>query len=415
MSSPSTIHIVGAGLAGLAAAMAASEHGRVVLYETAPQAGGRCRSFYDKRLKTTIDNGNHLILGANTDTLDYIRRIGAFEHFMAPVSPVYPFVDLTTRRHWHHKPPRFKGIRMREWPHLLRLFWASGQSRVSDCIPPQSFLSQRLIEPFTLAALNTAPHEASAYMLRQVLQRMITGGKSAWHSYLPVTGLSAALVDPALLRIKARGGSVHLQTPVQRLSFGHGRVTSLHTTKQEIAIGAEDMVILAVAPSALVGLLPEAAPDLQYRSILNGHFLWPQAGAMRAHMPFLGVINGTAQWIFFHEGRFATTTSAADALMDEPEEALAQRLWDDICRALHLKDARLPPHRIIKEKRATFAATPDCIAARPAPRTNYSNLFLAGDYVRSPLPATLEAAISSGFEAAALAGASARIAAPREN
>jgi hydroxysqualene dehydroxylase len=403
MSSISTIHIIGAGMAGLAAAEAASAYGRVVVYETAPQAGGRCRSFYDKKLRTTIDNGNHLILGANTATLDYLRRIGTLDHFLVSAQPVYPFIDLATRRHWHHKPPRFTGIAPWQWRHLLRLLWAAEHQTVADCIPPNSPLYQRLVEPLTLAALNTAPQEASARMLRQVVQRLALGGKSAWRSYLPIDGLSPALVDPALLRIKGRGGSIHLHTTIQRLSFDHQRVTALHTAKDAIALSASDRVILAVPPATLESLLPEIAPSLEYRAILNGHFLWPQAGALREAMPFLGVLGGLAQWIFFHNGRLSTTTSAADAVTEQDEATLAQRLWADICRALYMDGTAMPPHRIIKEKRAGFAATPHNIAKRPEAQTAYSNLFLAGDYLRSPLPATIEAAICSGVEAAALA------------
>lgn len=404
MSSPSTIHIVGAGLAGLAAAIAASEAGRrVVLYETAPHAGGRCRAFYDKKLKTTIDNGNHLVMGANRNVLDYLHRIGASGSCITNDTPRYPFIDLASRRHSHFTPPRFPGIPWQEWWHLLKLFRPAAGKTVTDVIPPGTMLYRKLIEPFTLAALNTRPEDASAALLSDALKILLRGGKEAWRYYVPAHGLSATFVDPALVRIKGRGGSIHYSTPIQALERKDGRIHGLRTAKQTITLAPQDAVILAVPPAALGELLPESAPDFTYSPIVNAHFLWPQAGMFRDAMPFLGVTGGTVQWIFFHDGRLSTTTSAAEGWAEQDEATLARELWQDVCRALFLDNAKLPPCRIIKEKRATFAATPENIAKRPSAITAYANLFLTGDYLRSPYPATLEAAIGSGYAAAALA------------
>lgn len=404
MSSTSTIHIIGAGVAGLAAALAASESGRkVALYEAAPQAGGRCRAFYDKKLKTTIDNGNHLVMGANHVTLDYLAKLGTLDSCITADKPVYPFFDMATRRHWHVKPPRIKGVPLREWLHVFRLMRPSPNATVTACMPESSALYQHLIEPFTLATLNTHPCEASAMLISQLLGKLMRGGGKAWQYYVPAQGLSATFVDPALARIKGRGGSIHYQSLVQKLDLRADRATMLHMANESVAVGKSDSVILAVPPSALQTLLPEAAPDFTYSPILNAHFLWPQAGMFRDKMPFLGIINGTVQWIFFHEGRLSTTTSAAHAWMDTDETTLAKMLWQDVAKALYLGDSKLPPFRIIKEKRATFAATAENLAKRPEAATQYTNLFLAGDYVQSPYPATLEAAISSGRTAAALA------------
>lgn len=392
-------------MAGLSAGLIASESAgcRVVIYEASPHAGGRCRGFYDKKLKTTIDNGNHLVMGANHAVLAYLGKLGTLQHCATTEAPVYPFIDLATRCHSHFKPPRFKGIPTKEWLHLLKLFRPAKHKTVTDCIPPNTELYRKLIEPFTLAALNTHPQEASALLLSGILRRLVTGGKSAWQTYIPAHGLSAAFVDPALTRIKGRGGSIRFQSSIQSLSHEAGRVTALHTTKDTITIADRDRVIIAVSPSALAGLLPELAPKLSYSPILNAHFLWPQSGMFRDQMPFLGVHNGLAQWIFFHDGRISTTTSAADGAMEKDEATLAAELWHDVCRALFMEDTRLPPCRIIKEKRATYTATPQNLAARPTTKTPYSNLFLAGDYLQCPYPATLEAAISSGFAAASMA------------
>jgi len=140
------------------------------------------------------------------------------------------------------------------------------------------------------------------------------------------------------------------------------------------------------------------APD-DFRAIVNAHFrIIPPADAP----PILGVIGGTAEWIFSFPDRVSVTISAADAIVDEERESLALRIWADVARALKL-DAALPPWQIVKEKRATFAATPAQDALRPGPRTATRNLILAGDWTQTGLPATLEGAVQSGDIAARLA------------
>ncbi|MCH2548058.1 MAG: hydroxysqualene dehydroxylase HpnE [Alphaproteobacteria bacterium] len=404
MSSTSTIHIIGAGLSGLAAALIAAEAGHnVILYEASAHAGGRCRSFYDKKLKTTIDNGNHLVMGANSAVLGYLTKLGTLSSCVTTSKPVYPFIDLATRHHWHFAPPRFKGIPKSEWLHLLKLILPAKNKTVSQAIPEHTVLYKKLIEPFTLAVLNTSPKEASAALLGQLMHQLAKGGRAAWQPYVPSQSLSHSFVDPALLRIKTKGGKIHYNCAVQHIDYTNGRATMLHTHKQKISLDEKAQLIIASPAKTAMDLLPEIAADFHYSPIINAHFMWPQAGMFRDNMPFLGVINGTVQWIFFHNGRISTTTSAANALVNMPEAELAQLLWHDVCRALYLDNAAIPPYRVIKEKRATYTASPDIVALRPQTTTSYSNVFLAGDYLASPLPATLEAAIRSGFAAASLA------------
>jgi hypothetical protein len=108
------------------------------------------------------------------------------------------------------------------------------------------------------------------------------------------------------------------------------------------------------------------------------------------------------EWIFAFEDRISVTVSGADAIVDRDREDLARLLWDDVCRALRI-DAALPPWQVVKEKRATFAATPEQDMKRPPAKTQWRNLMLAGDWTDTGLPATLEGAVRSGEAAAALA------------
>jgi hypothetical protein len=166
-----------------------------------------------------------------------------------------------------------------------------------------------------------------------------------------------------------------------------------------IPLNPGDMVVLAVPPFVAKEFLPHLTVPTEFRAIVNGHFRFPvSAGAP----PILGVINGTAEWIFSFEDRISVTVSGADAIVDRDREELARLLWRDVSAALRINDA-LPRWQIVKEKRATFAATPEQDMKRPSTKTACRNLFLAGDWTDTGLPATLEGAVRSGEAAAVLA------------
>ena len=168
-------------------------------------------------------------------------------------------------------------------------------------------------------------------------------------------------------------------------------------------LGREDAVIVAVPPWAARVLLPGVEGPEEYRGIVNAPFPVP---APKRHPPILGVVGGLTQWLFVYRDRLSVTISAAGDLIDWSREALAESIWREVAELTGL-GASLPPWRIVKEKRATFAATPAQDARRPPSLTQWSNVFLAGDWIQTGLPATIEGAVRSGCEAASLAVATA--------
>ena len=210
--------------------------------------------------------------------------------------------------------------------------------------------------------------------------------------------LSAAFVDPALAWLERHGAPVRFGRPVRALSFADRRVTGLTTGEGEIAVAPGDAVILAAPPWISQALVPGlSAPD-QFNTIVNGHFAYaPPAGAP----PMVGVIGGVAEWVFAFADRLSVTVSGADHLANDDRDDLARRFWADIA-AVHNLPPALPPYRIIKERRATFAATPEQDAKRPGAATAWGNLHLAGDWTATGLPATIEGTIRSGHRAATL-------------
>ena len=139
------------------------------------------------------------------------------------------------------------------------------------------------------------------------------------------------------------------------------------------------------------------APD-QYSAIINAHF---RIAPPRDLAPMTGVLNGVAEWIFAFDDRISVTISGADRLLQHGRDEIAKMLWHDVTRVAKLTEA-LPPWQIVRERRATFAATPAQNARRPAAVTAWRNLILAGDWTATGLPATIEGAVRSGNRAADL-------------
>jgi hypothetical protein len=171
-----------------------------------------------------------------------------------------------------------------------------------------------------------------------------------------------------------------------------------------IDLGPEDAVVLAVPPWVATALLPSLkAPDA-FESILNLHYkLDPDPAGPLGETGFLGVLSGTAQWIFAKKGHVSVTVSAANEWIDDSAQDLAEVVWSNVRAALDLpadQEGAMPPFRVVKEKRATFSATAAQERRRPPARTEHPNLALAGDWTQTGLPATIEGAIRSGRTAA---------------
>ncbi len=159
--------------------------------------------------------------------------------------------------------------------------------------------------------------------------------------------------------------------------------------------------MLAVPPVVARALLPGLVVPDAFHAIVNAHFrIAPPPGQPL----ILGIVNGLTEWLFAYPDRLSTTISCADRLMDEPRQELAEAIWREVAGLTGL--APEPPRwQIVRERRATFAATPAEAARRPGARTRYANLVLAGDWTDTRLPATIEGSIRSGVTAAATAGA----------
>lgn len=402
-------HVVGAGLAGLSAAVALAEAGfAVTLSEGAAHAGGRCRSYHDPQLGLMIDNGNHLLLSGNVAARAYLARIGAADALTGPDEARFAFCDLRDRARWHVRPNRglvpwwiasrarrVPGTRLRDHLPLVRLLAPGGGAMR----PGTNAIWERLLGPVLLAALNTAPAEASARLAAAVMRGTLAKGGGACRPLIARESLAAAFVDPALAWLARRGAAIRLRRRLRAIVTDAGHVTQLDFADGAEPVAPGEPVVLALPAWSAAALVPGLTTPDAHRAIVNAHF---RVVAPPGAEPLIGVIGGMSEWVFAFPDRLSVTISAADRLLGEDREDLARRLWREVAAVHGMPDA-LPAWQIVSEKRATFAATPAQDARRPAAATRWRNLLLAGDWTQTGLPATIEGAIRSGATAARLA------------
>jgi len=412
-----TVHVIGAGLAGLNTALCLARKGVTVrLYEGSTHAGGRCRSYHDPQLDRLVDNGNHLVFAGNHAARRYLQDTGATDRMIDPGEAAFPFLDAASGQRWTMRlnagrlpwwmfasNRRIPGTRALDYLVLLKFRSAKSTDRVTDVVKEGHPLFSRLIEPFAVAVLNTAAQEAAAHLLWPVIVESFGQGGAACRPLIARVGLSDAFVEPALARLEKLAVTPAYGHRLRSIKLEQNRITALDFTNAQVPLSPGDQAILAVPHRMAAELIPGLRAPTESRAIVNGHFRLPAPVSGPDGLPFLAIVNGTAQWLFFRGDVVTATVSAADVLADTDAEEVAQRLWKDVALALGKPGEPIPPWRVVKEKNATFAQTPAQVALRSPARTLFTNLFLAGDWTDTGLPATIEGTLRSGEFAASMA------------
>ena len=414
------IHIVGAGLAGLSTATTLAGQGHSVrVYEANPVAGGRCRTWYDSRLGREIDNGNHLLLSGNRSAKSYLRRIGA-EHRMQTASDAeFAFADLATSERWKVKMNpgplpwwvfsplrRIPGTTLGDYAQGLALARAKPGQTVADVISSRGEIWQRFWEPLTIAVLNTTPENGEAALLWAAFAETFARGGDKCRPMFAPEGLGNALVAPAVDYLAAHHCPIAFEHALRAIELCGERAASLRFSNgREVEIFPPDRVVLSLPPTRLKSVLRSVEVPQDDAGILNAHYLLEDPAAAKGLPPITGLVNSTTHWAFVRGDVVSLTVSAADrlGLMDADPEELIPLLWNETVAGLGLGKARYASARINKERRATFVQSPSETTKRPAATTNVTNLYLAGDFTQTGLPATIEGAIRSGETAARLA------------
>ena len=408
------VHIVGAGMAGLSAAVELTRQGHDVrLYEAAPQAGGRCRSFYDSQLGCEIDNGNHLLLSGNHSAMSYLQTIGAQDQLIGPDMAVFPFFDMDSQTRWDMK---FNKSRLPFWlldksarvpdasfgQHLAlaKLMRAKDHHVIADFISRDNSLYDRLIEPLSVAVINMPPETASAKLMANVLKETVMKGGHACRPRIARHSLAKTFVEPALDYFARKNTTVKFGARLKSVTYESNHVTALNFTNETIDMRANDKIIMALPPEPMGDILDFINTPKSYSSIVNAHFRLDKPIQTDWPAPLIGLVGTHSQWLFIRDSIASITISAGDAYLDMKAQVLKTLLWSEIAPLFGQDPDTGPPARIIKEKRATLAQTPQLEPQRPKSITPYRNLYLAGDWTDTSLPATIEGAIRSGVSAA---------------
>ncbi|WP_159999870.1 FAD-dependent oxidoreductase [Roseomonas sp. 18066] len=399
MSQGLTLHVVGAGIAGLAAALEAAARGHAVtLHEATGFAGGRARALPDGG-----DNGTHVLLGANTAALDFLERIGARHRWIEPEPGSLPVYDLATGRlrqvaldprRWRDPARRPPGM---TWPGFLAVLraglpWQGGT--VAEAFARHPVLLRGFVAPLVLAALNTDPAEAGVAWLGPVLRRLARPG--AGRLLVARDGLGPDLVQPALAALGRQGVRLQLGHRLRGIERQGGRATALVFGDGAVPLDRRTAAILALPPWEAARLLPGLAVPAQHAPILNLHFAHATGGPPR----FLGLLGGAAQWVLLRPGAVSVTISAAGG---QASDALVPVVWSEIRRVALAAGLpgpwpeTPPPCRLVREQRATPLHGVE--RAGPPRLRPLRHLALAGDWMAPGLPATLEAAVRTGRRA----------------
>ncbi len=428
MSTPA-IAVVGAGWAGIAAAVALVNAGkRVVLFEAGPQPGGRARTA--PALGVDVDNGQHIAIGAYSATLDLLATLGipserVFARYgvrLDQIGPDGPRISLRASKGAGRLQLAFaflsaKGLSskdkfaiIRHWSRLMEAppEEATVSDWLSDSRQPAAAINL-LWNPLCIATLNTLPEQASAKVFGRVLREAFGAGtRGAADLLLPASDLGSVMPGPAVEWLARRGAEICLGERVTGLAMG-SEITAVTTTRNAHPVSA---AILAVPPdacarlvqpfAAFAGLL-EHCEQFATQPICTIYLRYAETASLE--FPLLGLHGTTTQWLVDRRvagqpGIIAAIISAEGPHMNLDNDALValvtQEIGDCVPSLGEPSDAR-----VIREKRATFAVTPAIEPLRPSTRTACANLLLAGDWTATDLPPTLEGAVRSGYAAAA--------------
>ncbi|MCK4865505.1 MAG: hydroxysqualene dehydroxylase HpnE [Gammaproteobacteria bacterium] len=436
MTNKYDVVVIGAGWAGLAAAVRLTERGfKVSLFESAKQAGGRARAVsFDNH---NVDNGQHLLIGAYTECLSLMQTVGINTSTSLKRLPL-----LLTVIDKKSSTLKLKAPALPAPLHLLYALFTAKGLKLKDRIAAINFglylkknnyqleqdisvetLFQRtgqtdilvrlLWEPLCLSTMNTPIKAASANVFMNVFKDAFTNKRKDADLLVPTVDLSNLFPNAAVKYIEDHGGKVYLKSRIENIEVDNNQVTSVTTkTDNTLQTFNTSKVIVATAPQNIKKLIADHSElnninknieQFNYEPIVTVYLQYSKNTRLKQAM--VGLSSTLSQWAFDRgifcnqNGLISVVISCNGPHMAMDDDTLTQTVHDEIAMLFTTKPA-LTKSFVIREKRATFACTVNINDIRPKNETSIKGLFLAGDYTDTGYPATLEGAVRSGLAAA---------------
>ncbi|OGU77603.1 MAG: hypothetical protein A2V93_11240 [Ignavibacteria bacterium RBG_16_34_14] len=436
--------VIGGGFAGLSSAAFLANSGyKVELIEASPKLGGRTYSFKDDETGPVIDNGQHILMGCYKETLRFLTLIGAEKNFHFQERLKVNFLNEKGKlfrleaTQLFYPLNLFFGLlnfealsfidRLRLLKFFFKLYFYSDEElkRLTVyqwlLIEGQNEEIRKAFWDFlAIGALNTNTKKASAKVFADILKEIFFKGNEAATIVLPAKGLTESYCNDAQSFIEKKSGTINLSEPVLDFEIEDTKVTKVITSKR--AISDFDYVISSVPWFALEKFYKDEDINLNFEhsSILTFH-IWLKENTKSHSVPtlsgsgsplskkmlkqvqhdklqedFYGLISSPIHWIFNHNDHITLVTSDANDLIDKTKEELFEMAAVELKKYAGIEKEEIKSYKVIKEKRATFVPDNKTIDKRPNTKTKIKNLFLAGDWVNTGLPSTIESAVKSG-------------------
>jgi len=435
--------VIGAGVAGFSAATALADAGaRVLVLEARPGLGGRATAFNDPETGERVDNGQHILMGCYADTLELLERIGASDRVRWQAGLALAMIDQQGHESVLKLPPMpsplhllggvlaWDALSWRERLSILRVGAALGPAKAGpdDTSPAASGPGRETVrewltrygqaprlcelfwEPLALAALNQSIDQAAASYFVAVLEQMFGPDPAAASLVIPAVPLDEMYAEPARAWLEARGHEVRVNAPA-KVAIADGRVTGVRVRGEHVAAP----VVISTVPWHALGAVFDAPPAALAATLANASALaslpivtvnlWFDRPVM--HEPLVGLPGRAFQWVFDRRAivggsgsHLSMISSGAEAIVSMTNEALIATALVDVRSALPAtRVAVVRKGLAVREKRSTFSLAPDA-PPRPQTETAIAGLLLAGDWIDTGLPATIESAAVSGHRAA---------------
>ena len=416
--------VIGGGIAGLTSAVYLSKSGiNVELIESSNKLGGRAYSFKDPATGSIIDNGQHILMGCYKETLKFLRLINAEDNLIYQDRLSIPFLNNNSEIFKLEATKLFyplnllmgllnyNALRIEDKVTLIVFFIKLAFSNINKLkdITVERWLfkekqSENLRKSFweiiCVGALNSSTKNASAELFASILKKMFLQGNESATLIIPKFGLSETYSKPAQKFLLNNEASISFSENVLELIIVDNSVKKIITSKREIE--DFDYLISAIPLPALKKFYTDnklAKIDFENSCIVTIH-LWLKENPLSEK--FYGLIDSPIHWIFNHGDHITLVISDANHLVNIDKNEIYKMCEDELNKYANITEGNISAYKIIKEKRATFIPSSDVLSKRPGVKTNVYNLFLAGDWTDTGLPATLEGAVQSGKIAAEL-------------